>query len=428
MYTGATGLESNSTDLSVIGDNIANANTIGFKASRASFSDAMAQQLIGEGSMMSQVGLGTHLQAVQKIITQGALTNTGLATDLAVDGNGYFVVSGAHNGSTGQFYTRAGQFTLDKSGFLVNLEGLHVQGYTAGPTGIVGTTPGDLKVGNTDSPAVASTTVNVRANLDAAAPIIVAAWDPANPGATSNFSNSVTVYDSLGAGHQVDVYYRKTAANTWEYHALTDGGGTTGGTAGTPVELITPPGTLTFNTNGTLLTAPAATVTFNPINAAQGQPLTFNLGDPTGAAGTGLLGVTQFAAPSGTASVGQDGYSSGSLTHIAIDKEGKINGSFTNGQSRVLGQVATAIVKAPDKMDRVGGNLFAVNPQSGQATLGAAGTAGRGGIVAGALEQSNVDLANEFVRMIAAQRGYQASSKTVTTADQLLAELMTLKR
>jgi flagellar hook protein FlgE len=186
-------------------------------------------------------------------------------------------------------------------------------------------------------------------------------------------------------------------------------------------------GTFGFDLTGKLTAQTPGALVFNPINATQAQPLTINLGDPT-PPGTGLLGITQFAAPSGTASVGQDGYTSGSLTHVAIDKEGKINGSFTNGQSRVLGQVATALVKAPDKMDRVGGNLFAVNPQSGQATLGAAGTAGRGGIVAGALEQSNVDLANEFVRMIAAQRGYQASSKTVTTADQLLAELMTLKR
>src|SRR6266700_1124134 len=164
LYTGATGLEANSTDLSVIGDNIANANTIGFKESRAAFQDAMAQQ---------------------KIITQGALSNTGLATDLAIDGNGFFVVSGTHNGSDGQFYTRAGQFTVDNNGTLVNLEGLHVQGYTANNAGVVGTTPGDLNFGNSAWPAVATTTVGLQGNLSSTTPVPAVAFDPLNPSTTS---------------------------------------------------------------------------------------------------------------------------------------------------------------------------------------------------------------------------------------------------
>jgi flagellar hook protein FlgE len=421
MYTGASGLESNSTDLSVIGDNIANANTIGFKASRVSFSDAMAQQMIGSGSAISQVGLGTQVQAVQRIITQGALTNTGLATDLAIDGNGFFIVSGAHNGRNGQFLSRAGQFTLDKEGYLVNLGGLMVQGYTADVNGTLGTSPGSLKIGNSESPPLATSTISARANLDSSTPVIVGAFDPADPSATSNFSNSVTVYDSLGTAHQVDIYYRKTAVtateHTWQYHVMSGG-----------TELTTAPGELDFDLDGTLLDHTQATVTFNPAGATNPQPLDFNFGDPTAAGGTGRLGITQFANASGTAAMDQNGFSSGSLTSISIDKNGNVNGSFTNGRNRVLGQVATALVSAPDKMERLGGNLFAVNRESGQATLGSAGSAGRGGIVAGALEQSNVDLANEFVRMITAQRGYQASSKTVTTADQLLSELMTLKR
>jgi len=426
MFTGATGLEANSTDLSVIGDNIANANTVGFKQSRASFSEAMAQQMIGSGTALSQVGLGAQLMSVQKILTQGAISNTGLATDLAIDGNGFFVVSGAHNGQDGTFYTRAGQFTVDNSGFLVNLEGLDVQGYTANAAGVLGTTPGNLKIGDSVSPALATANITVKANLDANAAIPAVAFDPLNPSTTSNFSNSVTTFDSLGAPHQIDVFYVKTAAGAWDWHALTDGGGLTGGTAGTPTEVAS--GTLTFDTSGKLSAATTAVNNFNPINAVNPQALTFDFGDPTGAAGTGLLGITQFASPSGTTSVSQDGFAEGSLTHIAIDKTGTINGTFTNGQSRVLGQVATALVKAPDMMDRVGGNLFATTPASGQATLGAAATAGRGGIVAGALEQSNVDLANEFVRMIAAQRDYQANGKTVTTADSLLQELMNIKR
>ena len=426
LYTGATGLEANSTDLSVIGDNIANANTIGFKQSRAAFQDAMAQQMLGAGSGLSQMGLGTQLEAVQKIITQGALTNTGLATDLAIDGNGFFVVSGAHNGTDGQFYTRAGQFTINNTGTLVNLEGLHVQGYTANTAGVVGSTPGDLTFGDSAWPAVATTTVGLKGNLSASTPIPVVPFDPLNPSTTSQASSSVTVYDSLGTAHQVDVYFVKTAAGAWDWHAMTDGGGLTGGTAGTPTEVAN--GAMTFDTSGNLSAMTTAATNFNPLNAVNPQPLTFNFGDPTGAGGTGLLGLSQFANGSGMTQTSQDGFAAGSLTHISIDKDGKVNGTFTNGQSRVLGAVATALIKAPDQMDRVGGNLFAVTGASGQATLGAAGSVGRGTIVAGALEQSNVDLANEFVRMIAAQRAYQANGKTIVTSDALLQELMQIKR
>ena len=426
LYTGATGLEANSTDLAVIGDNIANSNTVGFKQSRAAFQDAMSQQMIGAGTATSQMGLGVQLESIQKILTQGAIANTGLATDLAIDGNGFFVVSGAHNGSQGQFYTRAGQFTVDNSGTVVNLEGLHVQGYTADPTGVLGTTPGDLKFGNSTWPAVATTTVGLKGNLDANATIPAVAFDPANPQALQVPSTSVTTYDSLGAAHQVDVYFVKTAAGAWDWHAVTDGAGLTGGVAGTSTEIAS--GTMAFDTTGRMTAMTTAATAFNPINATNPQPIAFNFGDPTGTGGTGVLGLTQLVNTSGMTQTMQDGFAAGSLTHISIDKEGKVNGTFTNGQSRVLGQVATALVMAPDAMDRIGGNLFAATAASGPATLGSAGNLGRGGIVAGALEQSNVDLANEFVRMIAAQRAYQANGKTVVTADALLQELMQIKR
>lgn len=426
LYTGATGLEANSTDLSVIGDNIANANTIGFKQSRAAFQDAMSQQMLGAGTASSQMGLGVSLESIQKILTQGAISNTGVATDLAIDGNGFFVVSGAHNGMDGQFYTRAGQFTIDNSGTMVNLEGLHVQGYTANAAGVLGTTPGDLVLGNASWPASPTTAISAIGNLDSGAAVPTVAFDPLNAAATSNTSTSVTAYDSLGTAHQVDIFFAKTAAGAWDWHALTDGGGLTGGTAGTPTEIAS--GTLTFDTTGKLTAQTTTASTFNPINATNPQALTFSFGDPTSGGGTGLLGVSQFAGSSGFTKTNQDGFASGSLTHIAIDKNGNINGTFTNGQTRLLGEVATALVKAPDQMDAIGGNLFSTTPNSGAATLGAAGSLGRGSIVAGGLEQSNVDLANEFVKMIAAQRAYQANGKTVVTADSLLQELMQIKR
>lgn len=436
LYTGQTGLEQSSTDLSVIGDNIANSNTVGFKAGRADFSDAMAQQMLGGGGVVSQVGLGAELMSVQKILTQGALNNTGVATDLALDGSGFFVAKGSHNGRQGQFYTRAGQFTMDKTGYLVNQEGLRIQGYPVDPTGAVSPTPGDLKLGDSASPAFKTANITVKANLDAAATVPAVAWSPANAATASNFATSVTVYDSLGKQHQVDLYFRKTGNTgtgeaTWTYHALTDGGGVTGGTAGVATEIQS--GDLQFDLSGKLQTVTNITGTFNPVNATQAQTLTFNMGDGTGAPpggtnGTGLLGVTQFSSPNGAVSVAQDGYGSGSLANISIDKEGKVQGAFTNGQNRVIGQLAVALVGAADQMERAGGNLFAETTSSGNATLGKAGQGGRAGVVAGALENSNVDMSNEFIKMITAQRNYQANAKTISTADQLLAELMNLKR
>ncbi len=413
LYTGTTGLQSNSLDLTVIGDNIANANTIGFKGARTAFEDMMANSMIGPGG---QQGLGSQVQAIQKLITQGALTTTGLATDLALQGNGFFVVKGNHNGVDGQYYTRAGQFTLDKDGNLVNLENLKVQGYTADATGNIGATLGDLKFGNAMANPLATANVRITANLDANATTPLAAWDPANPTATSNFQTSTTVYDSLGNAHAVDIYYRKNAVGQWDWHALTDGGGVTGGTPGTDTEIAA--GTIGFDAAGVqnAFTQNAAIV-FNPLGATNPQPIAFD-----------FTNITQFGSPSATSFMSQDGYAAGTLAGISIGNDGKIQGTFSNGQSRTLGQVAVASFEAADQLERAGGNLFSQMPSSGEPVIGAAASGGRGSIVAGALEQSNVDLATEFVRMIAAQRGFQANSKTISTADQLLAELMTLKR
>lgn len=437
LYTGQTGLESASTDLSVIGDNIANSNTTGFKSSRANFSNAMAQQMIGSGGGASQVGLGAELMSVQKILTQGALSNTGVATDLSLDGNGFFVVKGSSAGQQGQFYTRAGQFTVDKSGFLANQQGLLVQGYAADSLGTLSPTPSDLQLGSSISPGLATSKVTIKANLDSAS-IIPPAFDPtslATMGNTSNFAVTTTIYDSIGAQHQVDIYFRKTTAATtttgavWEYHAMTDGGGVTAGVAGTPTEIQTATG-ITFGLSGELVAPGAVTAApvFNPLGAAQAQALTVNLGDDTTAGGTGLAGMTQTALQSQTKSVSQSGHGSGVLASISVDKTGQIQGSFSNGQSRVIGQVAVASFDAPDQMARASGNLFEETSGSGSVTVGKAGLGGHGAIVAGALENSNVDLSGEFIKMITAQRNYQANAKTVTTADALLAELMNIKR
>ena len=420
LYAGASGLAGNSLELAVVGDNIANANTIGYKAHRAAFEDALAQSLIG---ISGQRGMGVQLQSVQRMMTQGAMVGTGGPTDLALQGPGFFIVRGNANGREGTFYTRAGQFTLDNEGYLTTGNGLRVQGFPADAAGNVERTLGDLRVTGIASTPRATTEVKLRANLQADAPILPA-FDPNDPSATSNFSTSVTIFDSLGKAHQMEVFYRKTAEGEWEWHGLVDGASVAGGTPGTPSEVAS--GTLSFDTDGKLADS-TYTSSFTPVGGST-QTISFDLGDPTGAGGAGLSGITQFASPSAVSFINQDGYAAGNFASVSIESDGSIVGSFTNGQSRVIGQVAVADFAAAEHLERLGGNLLAASQASGEANVGAPTTGGRGTVVSGALEQSNVDLANEFVRMIAAQRGFQANSKTLTTADQLLSDLIQLKR
>ncbi|MDP1920108.1 MAG: flagellar hook protein FlgE [Myxococcales bacterium] len=425
LNTGTSGLQAASQDLNVIGDNIANANTVGFKASRAAFQDALLQQVIGAPGG-GQLGLGTNLQTIQRLITQGALSNTGQVTDLAIQGSGFFLTRGNYNGANGQYYTRAGQFSIDKTGYLVNPDALRLQGYPADASGNVQGALGDLQVGNATELATPTSEITMKAKLDPNAAIVP--FDPLNPTTTSNFSASVTAYDSLGQSYDVTVYWNRTATGAWDWHAMVpDGAVLTGGTAGQPTEIAN--GAMTFDTLGRLDTH-TQTSSFNPLNAVNPQALTFNFGDDLTSGGTGLDGVVQNIGGNGNelTFTNQDGYSAGSLASIQINNKGEVLGAFTNGRTRVLGQVAIADFEAADKLTRIGGNLLAESSDSGQPTIGAPSSGGRGAIAAGALEQSNVDLADQFVRMIGAQRQFQANSKTITTADQLLGELMQLKR
>ncbi|MGC4120532.1 MAG: flagellar hook protein FlgE [Myxococcales bacterium] len=399
LYTGQSGLSANSVDLTVIGDNIANANTIGFKGSRAAFEAALSQSVINGG----QLGMGVNVQAIQRMMQQGSLANTGIATDLAIDGNGMFVVKGNHAGQQGTWYTRAGQFTVDADGFLVNLEGLKVQGYPADALGTVSSIAGDLQVGEASSAPKPTGTVDIQANLSADDSVPILTWDATDPTNTSNFATPTEIYDSLGIKHDATIYYCKTASGAWDWHVMADG-----------AEVGT--GSLTFDTNGNL-TNPTASFSFSPAGAT--APQTVNLD---------FTGTTQFGGENANRFTSQDGWASGELSSVAINAKGEIIGAFSNGQTRTLGNVALADFPAPDKLRSIGGNLFGMTPDSGDALVGRPREASRGSLVSGALEQSNVDLAGEFVKMISAQRGFQANSKTISTADSLLAELMALKR
>jgi flagellar hook protein FlgE len=440
LYVGASGLDASSTELSVVGDNIANSGTVGFKAGRTVFADAMAQQLIGASG---QMGLGVTTMTVQKLFSQGGFTTTGLSTDVAIQGNGLFVLKGNHGGEDGTFYTRNGQFTMDKDGYLTNLEGLKVQGLQADASGTVTSgLLGDLQIGNASAPAKATDSITIRGNLDQTAPALT--FDAASPKTTSNFTTSMTVYDSLGKAIQLDIYFSKNdpTANApgesgeWTYHVMTDGANLALDGSGAPPVVPTVPtevatGLLKFDTSGRLISnAPVGTLTFNPKDSVDPQKLAFIFGTGTAPPdnGNGLDGLTQYAATSAVSFVTQAGSSSGSLSSISIGQDGTITGGFTNGQTRTLGQLIIANFKAPDQLGRVGSTLYSEKPASGPPTLGTPATADRGSVTAGTLEQSNVDISKEFIRMIAAQRNFEANSKTLTTADQLLSELMQIKR
>lgn len=426
MYAGVSGLTAETAALGVVGDNVANTNTIGFKQSRAIFAD-----VLGSAVGSHDPGSGVRMTRTQQIFAQGALVNTGQATDVALSGDGFLVVDGVVDGLKGNFYTRAGQLTLKNDGSLVTADGLNVQGYQAGPNGTFGTSLTNVVLPSVPIPPKATSALKVAANLDASATTPALPFDPLDPSTTSNLATSMTVYDSLGNGHAVDVYFRKNAAGSWDYHALAKGSEVAGGPPTGSFEIGS--GSLTFDTSGalqTVTTAAPAAPSFNGATAS--QALAFDFGSETtpgtGTPGTGLDGLTQYGSPSNVGAQSQDGYASGALSGVKIDSNGVVNGIYTNGQTIASGQLAIAKFQSNDGLGRAGHNLWVATRESGEAALGAVGSGGRGALVAGALEQSNVDVTEQFVELISHQRAFQANSKTITTADQMLQELMTIKQ
>jgi len=421
MYSGASGLQAEGDALGVIGDNVSNTSTIGFKESRAVFENVLGGA-IGDPHA---TGAGVRMQKAQQIFAQGSLTTTGNPTDLALSGDGFFVVKGTVDGTTGNFYTRNGETTLNKSGTLVNPDGLAMEGYASNGDGTFSSTLGDITVPTAALSPKPTATMNVTANLDATTTTPAAPWDPQNPAATSNFSTSMQVYDSLGTAHSVDVYFRNDGAGNWEAHAMASGSDVTGGTPGKNTEIGT--GTVTFNSSGALSSvamSPAA-VTFN---GAKAQSIAFNFGTSIAAGGTGLGGMTQFGSASNVSAQSQDGYSSGSLTGVTVDANGVVDGNYSNGQTIAVAQIAVAKFQSNDGLGKAGHNLWTATNESGVAAIGSAGSGGRAAVVSGAIEQSNVDISTQFVDLISHQRSFQANSKTITTADQMLQDVINMKQ
>ncbi len=407
FYTSLSGLLANSQDLSVISNNLANLNTVGFKSAAASFQDLFYQQYgtSGDGNPI-EIGVGTKVGSVPTNFTEGNVQTTGVPTDVAIQGNGFFV---ANDGGQ-QVYLRAGDFSVQSDGSLVSSDGANIIGYQA-VNGVINTnaTPGNLSIPTgLNSPPQATQNTELSINLDSGTAV----------GGT--FSTPITVYDSLGDAHVLTYNFTNTAAGQWNYNITIPAADV--GQTGNPVSIQA--GTLTFNGAGQL-TAPAADVTGITVNnmADGANPLVFNW-NLFDANGNSLL--TQFSGTSTNSGTNQDGFASGSLTSYSINSDGTIEGSFSNGETQALGQILLANFSNVQGLDRNGANEYVATLSSGQADIGIPGSGGRGTLTGGSLEQSNVDISTEFANLIVAESGYQANAKVVTTLDTVVQDTINL--
>jgi flagellar hook protein FlgE len=404
LFAGISGLNANATAMTVIGDNIANVNTTGFKSNRSSFANVLSQSLGGDTG--SDIGRGVEFWGTSPLWTQGSLENTGSATDLAINGKGFFIVNDPSGAS---FYTRAGQFYLDENGDMVNPDNLKVQGYEIDANGNLGNLTNISIPGERVSPPSPTTTFTFDINLDAGA------------AAGTTYTTSQSVFDSLGNAVPLTLTFTKVDP------AVTPRSWTVGGSVAAPNGPVTFAGgtTFTFDAGGNL-TAPAGDLTVNITmgNGASNMSLNWDLVDTAGPLGD----ITGYASPSNTTFQHQDGFSSGVLRGISVDESGVVTASYSNGQLTPVFQVAIADFPSYDGLTKLGKNLYAESLNSGQPLPGVAGDGRLGSISPMAIEMSNVDLAQEFVKMITTQRAFQANSRVITTSDEILSELINIKR
>lgn len=410
LFAAVSGLRNHQTRMDVIGNNIANVNTIGYKANRVTFEESLSQLVqsasrppggpsgVTGGTNPVQIGLGMSISSIDQVFTQGNLEATGITTDLAIQGDSFFVVSdGGQN-----LFTRAGNFQVDSNGRLtLATNGFVVQGRSA-TNGVLGQTIGDIRLPfGQKAPAQATANATLAGNLDASAAI------------GDVRQTSIVVHNEQGGEHEMTVEFTKTGTNTWDFVATVADATVTGGDTGT----------VTFNSDGSLAGPASTALTFTPngFPAAQSVNVAFGtVGD--------IDGISQFASPTTVLIRDQDGFPMGDLIDFGIDPTGTIQGSFTNGETLVLGQIALADFNNPEGVIRLTDNLFTGSANSGDAVLGFTGEGSQSFITAGALEMSNVDLAQEFTNMITTQRGFQSNARVITTSDEMLQELVNLRR
>jgi flagellar hook protein FlgE len=413
MFSGVSGLRSHQTMMDVIGNNIANVNTVGYKASSALFSDLLSQVINGAGvataeeggTNPAQVGLGARLAGISTNFTQGAAQSTGRALDLSINGDGFFVVEKQGQ----QLFTRAGSLNFDALGRIVTTDGAIVQGWRAAPDGTINTNNAvedlSMPLGQNIAPQ-ATTSVRIGGNLAADAPdgTIV--------------STSIELYDEQGTAFTITLTYEKTGPDAWTVQPAEPDGAD----ADTDPDPIGPAMALTFDPATGELTS-AGPFEFTPAQGVWPGPIALDPGLPGGADS-----ISQFSGPNGIQALSQDGYALGSLQSFTIGSDGVVTGVFSNGRNRPIGQLAMASFSNPVGLEKVGESLWRPTVNSGLPQVGIAGGGGRGTLSGSTLEMSNVDLAREFTNLIVAQRGFQANSRVITASDELLQDLVNLKR
>ncbi len=403
---GVSGLNSAASNLDVIGNNIANAGTFGFKSGSVLFSDVFAG---------SQVGLGTQVSGLSQNFASGTVQSTTRPLDLAiVNGDGFFRLSSVGGEVS---YSRNGQFNMDKDGYLINGAGLRLTGYQVGANGnLSGGSPAPLQMPTGAMAPKATQTVGAQFDLTSGSAVPVGAFDAADS-STYNYANSVTIFDSLGNSHELSTFFVKTAANNWDVYATADGQTLATGGAFGPAGKI---GSLAFDTNG-IMTAPVGgLLSFANLQFANGSsamPVNVN-----------VTGTTQYGNVNGVKKLTQDGYTSGQLSQFAIGQDGVIEGKYSNEQTMTLGQVVLTSFLNPNGLQSKGENVWSETATSGQPLTGTPGSGTKlGALSSGALEASNVDLTAELVNLIIAQRTYQANAQTVKTQDQATQTLINMR-
>lgn len=418
--TAVAGIKASGTSLEIIGNNISNAGTTGFKSSRGEFADVFATSLLGSAS--NAVGKGVAVSGVSQAFTQGNISFTNNVLDMAINGGGFFVLN--DNGTN--VYSRAGNFQVDRAGYVGNTEGNRLQVFNTTSAGVPTSGLADLRIDTSLIEPEDTSLVEISANLDSRslvppAPWPAAAFDafaspPTAPSADMfNSSTSATVFDSQGNSHVQSIYFVKTAApNEWDVHTLIDGVTTSG------------PDTVTFDSSGQI---PAASLPFQ-VNIAAWAPLDAS-GASTGAAAqtfdVNLSSISQYGAEFSVSNIQQDGFTTGQLSGVEVGDAGIVFARFTNGQSRALGQVALTTFTNSSGLQPLGGSIWGETFASGQPILGGPGTNGLGTVQSGALEDSNVEVSQELVNMIVAQRNFQANAKVIQTEDAITQTVINLR-
>ncbi len=435
LYSGVSGLTTNGHAMSVIGNNLAHTNTTGFKGARTIFSDLLSSSVSGSGGV-SQIGRGVGLSVVDNIFSQGTFESTESGLDVAIEGDSFFMLK--QHGDKTMYYSRAGSFRFDENGFLINPEGYRVQGqqFNIETNELVPGDPSDIQVANTGLiKAHATTTMELNTNLDAKAAEptndagVAIPFDHTNPD-SYNYSSSTEVFDSLGNSHMITVYFRKEAAdNNWDWYWTTEtedaagnplvigGGDATAANVNQGMGTVDPNNLLTFDANGDILT-PVAEVALPAINWNNGA---------NNSAIKISFDTTQYNSDSIVISQNQNGYGAGELTSVDINEKGMVVASYSNGEQINIAQLTLSKFQNPGGLEMAGSNMYVATAAAGPPRFGLPGPE-LGKIFTNSLEQSNVDMSAEFVRMIAVQRGYQANSKIITTIDELLGEVINMKR